>query len=91
MNYHLLFSQMSVGACHTFATLEVIHDATKGLKLSKEKLFLDHLFSLQGVIPESIDEVLAGNLKQIADIRANPKEKCKGVSWEGGKQDLDFC
>ena len=78
--------QGGVGACHIFATLEVIYQTT-GLKLSKEKLFLDHLFSLNGVMPQSVDAAIDLNLKEIQRLRSKPGPKpkyCNSISWEGG-------
>jgi hypothetical protein len=79
--------QGEVGACHVFATLEVIHGATKGWKLSKEKLFLDHLFSLNGVLQGSIDSILDLNIKEIQRVRKlrGSKRCAETIDWEGGK------
>jgi hypothetical protein len=78
--------QGDVGACHIFATLEVIHDVTKGLKLSKEKLFLDHLFSLEGVPQASIEPILELNINEIERVRKiRGKGRCfDSIDWEGG-------
>ena len=81
-------TQGQVGACHIFATLEVIHDATNGFKLSKEKLFLDHLFSLanKGVSHDSLKTVLNHNMKEIKRVRQlRGKNRCAdSIDWEGG-------
>ena len=78
-------TQGHVGACHIFASLEVIYDATEGIKLSKEKLFLDHLLTLQGT-PKRVDEIVDHNLAEIDAVR---QSKCpRSVKWEGGKKSI---
>jgi hypothetical protein len=74
--------QGQTAACHTFASLEVVYSATNGLKLSKEKLFLDHLFALSDLRVKSVDEAVNHNLEEIKQVRACTRD----IHWQGGKQ-----
>ena len=73
--------QGKVGACHIFASLEVVHDVTKGLKLSKEKLFLDHLRMLHGITIKSFDQIVDNGMHEISRGR-NCGFK-RPLVWEG--------
>jgi hypothetical protein len=74
--------QGQTGACHIFASLEVVYSATNGIKLSKEKLFLDHLFALSNPRMKSVDEAVDHNLKEIKEIKTCPRE----INWQEGKK-----
>ena len=85
---HLLNSDLQgdVGACHIFATLEVLHDYT-GLRLSKAKAFLVHLYSRLG--PDQLTGVLELHLRHIAatqlDIAEGAlKASCGNIKGWGG-------
>jgi hypothetical protein len=86
-NFNKDFDQQGdVGACHVFATLEVVHDITKGLKLSKERLFLDNMVASGNLHFGSVDDLVNYNLREIQRIRTlQGSEKCaESIQWEGG-------
>ena len=86
-NYNKDFDiQGQVGACHTFATLELIHDVTNGMKLSKERLFLDHMMASGSLHFGSVDDLVDYNLREIQRVRTlKGSAKCAdSIFWEGG-------
>jgi hypothetical protein len=86
-NYNKNFdTQGRVPSCHIFATLEVIHDVTGGLKLSKERLFFNHLISLRSSKFKSIKDAVEHNFQEIFNARYGGKSKkcAKLGAWQGG-------